>query len=339
MSARTKSPPKGFSIIEFMIAITLGALLLAAASSVYITNKTTYKAQEQLARLQENARYAIYILNRDIRMAGYQGCGGEEHIQLNNLIRNSSGVLDYDTPLLGHDGSPGGFTPALPVNLSSNAISGSDVIEVKMASPTSVQLRNDMGQAWHPILVYHRTSIQQGDPIIISNCKYGDIFIAGSNSTASYITHSIFHNTSFYLTLAYNTNAKVMKYNYYAFYVKDTGRANSVGDPIFALMRQDVSGNEVELVEGVEQMKITYGVDTDSDKSPNVYQTAATVETNNNWNNVISVQINLLLATTENVSNKRQSYRFNETIYTPSDRKLRREWQTLINIRNRGLPT
>jgi len=55
------------------------------------------------------------------------------------------------------------------------------------------------------------------------------------------------------------------------------------------------SENVEELIQGVENMQIRYGVDTDSDGAINQYQTSTQV--NNNWNNVISVRITLLVNT------------------------------------------
>ena len=130
-----------------------------------------------------------------------------------------------------------------------------------------------------------------------------------------------------------------MRFLYYAFYIKDTGRVNSQNQPILALVRLDSDGNEDEIAEGVEQMRITYGVDTDADNAADTYQTAAQVNSANNWNNVISVQINLLMATIDGVNDRSQAYTFNGVTTTPADRKLRRQWDTFVTLRNRGLPS
>ncbi|WP_133129558.1 PilW family protein [Legionella yabuuchiae] len=330
---------KGFSIVEFMISITLGGVLLATAGAVYLTNKTTFKVQDSLARLQENARYAIHFLNKEIRMAGYQGCPNSHLVDMTNIVTNPSPALVFDTPVYGYDGLSASFSPALPSNLSGKAIANSDVIEVRRASRTNVQLRADMVRKNNPILVYDRLGIVAGEVIMISSCNTGDIFIAGSNTNATAITHTTSNNTTNDLSAAYKAGAHIMRFVYFAFYVKDTGRTNSNNEPIYALVRQDLDGNEIELVEGIERMKVIYGVDTNDDYAADTFQTATEVNTSNNWDKVISLRINLLFATTENVSNQTQAYQFNDTTYSSTDRKLRREWQTLITLRNRGLPS
>ena len=330
---------KGFSIIEFLIAMTLGTLLVATVSSVYISNKSTFRVQEGLARLQENARFTTYFLNHELRMVGFQGCGGQNFVTMNNLIKAPTNTLLYDTPLFGFDGLTSSFSPVLSSNLTGKVAPDTDAIEIRMATNTNVQLKDDMNLANNPILVYDRLGIQAGEVVMISNCHVGDIFIAGGNTNATSITHTVTNNTSNSLSTAYTAGAQVMRYIYHAFYIKNTGRTNADGQPVYALIRQDVNGNEVEIVEGIEQMRVRYGVDTNDDKTADVYQTATEVNSGNNWNNVISIKLNLLFATVENVQNTPQTYQFNGETITPTDRKLRREWQSVISIRNRALPS
>jgi len=329
---------KGFSIIEFMIAISLGALLIASAASIYLSGKRTFNSQYGLARLQENARYANFRINQDIRMAGFLGCGNQNSVEITNRIKNPSQILSSTQPIKGYDATNGSFSPSLPSNLSANALAGSDVLEIRMGSSEDALLSSNMNLTNNPIAVHDRLTINAGDILMISNCQVGDVFVAGSNSNSVVITHAANENTSNDLSVAYTTDANVMKYLYYAYYVKNTGRTNASNEPILALMRQDVSGNEDEIAEGVEQMQVRYGVDTNSDRAADQYQTATEVEAGNNWDNVISVNMRLLFATTGNVSTEAQPYTFNGTTTTPSDTKLRREWNSFITLRNRGLP-
>jgi type IV pilus assembly protein PilW len=56
-----------------MVAITLGAVLIYGAVQVYVDSRRTYNITESTARLQETARYAMSLLEADIRMANYWG--------------------------------------------------------------------------------------------------------------------------------------------------------------------------------------------------------------------------------------------------------------------------
>lgn len=65
---------RGFTMIELMIALLLGMLVVAAASSLFLSNKRVYGATEAIGRIQENQRGAFEILARDIREAGTNPC-------------------------------------------------------------------------------------------------------------------------------------------------------------------------------------------------------------------------------------------------------------------------
>jgi len=60
----------GFSLVEFMIALTLGLVVLLAVGSIFIGSQQTYRVQEDNARIQESGRYALEMIGRSIRQAG-----------------------------------------------------------------------------------------------------------------------------------------------------------------------------------------------------------------------------------------------------------------------------
>lgn len=66
-------PPKrqaGLTLVEIMIALTLGLIVLLAIGSIYLGSRQTYRVQEDNARLQEAGRYALEVVGRSIRQAG-----------------------------------------------------------------------------------------------------------------------------------------------------------------------------------------------------------------------------------------------------------------------------
>ncbi len=64
----------GLSLIEIMIALLIGAFLIGGVLQIFIGSKQTYRMQENLSRLQENGRFALDFLAKDIRSAGYREC-------------------------------------------------------------------------------------------------------------------------------------------------------------------------------------------------------------------------------------------------------------------------
>ncbi len=63
----------GLSLIELLVAMTIGGILIFGAAKVYVDSRKTYELNETTARLQETARYALSIVEADIRMSNYWG--------------------------------------------------------------------------------------------------------------------------------------------------------------------------------------------------------------------------------------------------------------------------
>lgn len=71
---RIPTPPgeqRGFSLVEFMVAMTISLLVVAAASAVYLNSSQTQRALTERQNLFEGARVAMDIIGRDLENAGY----------------------------------------------------------------------------------------------------------------------------------------------------------------------------------------------------------------------------------------------------------------------------
>jgi type IV pilus assembly protein PilW len=64
---------KGVSLVELMVALVIGMVLIGGAVTVYVQSRNSYGVNETVARLQENARFALSIIEPDIRMSNYWG--------------------------------------------------------------------------------------------------------------------------------------------------------------------------------------------------------------------------------------------------------------------------
>ncbi|MFA4910267.1 MAG: prepilin-type N-terminal cleavage/methylation domain-containing protein [Desulfobacteria bacterium] len=73
LSVRKNEP--GFTLIEIMIALAIAGILLVSIYNLYISQSRTYTVQEQVSEMQQNARVAMNIISRDIRMAGFNPTG------------------------------------------------------------------------------------------------------------------------------------------------------------------------------------------------------------------------------------------------------------------------
>ena len=63
----------GVSLVELLVAVVIGLLLLLGVIQIYLTSKQSYNAQAELARMQENGRFAMDLITRDLRRAGFWG--------------------------------------------------------------------------------------------------------------------------------------------------------------------------------------------------------------------------------------------------------------------------
>jgi len=85
---------RGVSLIELIIAMAIGAIILLGITSIYASSKKSSKVQEGLSRVQENGRFVIEFLSRDIRMAGFpQGSGP---LAFNDLTTTEGAPGDSD---------------------------------------------------------------------------------------------------------------------------------------------------------------------------------------------------------------------------------------------------
>jgi len=74
---RTRSAA-GLSLIEIMIALAISSVLVLGLVEVFAASRTAYQLSTGLARVQENGRFALDFLQRDVRMAGHLGCVNDQ---------------------------------------------------------------------------------------------------------------------------------------------------------------------------------------------------------------------------------------------------------------------
>lgn len=99
---------KGFTLTELLVAIAISGVVMAGIYSSFYAQQKTFVAQEQTAAMQQNLRAAMYLMEREIRMAGYDptgDAGAGIHTADTNGIRitkdttddSGTGVPDGDT--------------------------------------------------------------------------------------------------------------------------------------------------------------------------------------------------------------------------------------------------
>jgi type IV pilus assembly protein PilW len=69
--SRSLSGERGFTLLEILIALTIGLFLLGALLIIVQTNKTVFGNQNQLSQLQDGERMALMMMSDVIQSAGY----------------------------------------------------------------------------------------------------------------------------------------------------------------------------------------------------------------------------------------------------------------------------
>jgi len=61
----------GFTLVELLVAVALGLVVMAGLYQTFRTQHDTYIVQDQVAAMQQNLRAAMYLITRDLQMAGW----------------------------------------------------------------------------------------------------------------------------------------------------------------------------------------------------------------------------------------------------------------------------
>ena len=62
----------GFTLLELLVSMSLGLFLMAGLIQVLLTNKEVFRVQENSARMQEDGRFAVTVLNNTLSLTGYR---------------------------------------------------------------------------------------------------------------------------------------------------------------------------------------------------------------------------------------------------------------------------
>jgi type IV pilus assembly protein PilW len=230
-----------------------------------------------------------------------------------------------------------------------NAVPGSDALVLFSASGDPVYL--SAPTAGGTIDVSSSTGLAAGQVAVISDCVKSTAFQVGTsdNNTPGVLTiGSISPGPGNYqnnFSVGYQAGSQVLAANVIVYYV---GQDQDNSPALFET--QSLSDGSMAkpqvIVPGVENMQILYGVDTTGGSTlstPNQYLTAAQVDATNNWANVLSLQLGLLVRSDTGampLPATAQTFDvLNTYITAPRDTRLRHVFTTTIYLRNAPLPT
>jgi len=351
---------RGLTLVELMVALTIGLFIAAFVGGIYLASARSARYQEAMARLQENARFAMETMSRSVRNTGYLGCGAvSKFANVVNGGRNNW-WLNLERPIVGFEGGistlPAEITspasdPNVPLSVVKPAIDGSDAfisVSLDDSEELSVISHDPIGGQINTVA----HSIQPGNIAIITDCNHTALFQVSGPSNTSSIEHNIGTakpgncqkelgancGAPILQNYTFRPGATIMQLSSNAFYIGEASAGNSHSLWTVSLGVNKNNGDLItpatELVQGVDDMQILYGEDTDKDGYPNRYISADAVT---DWPAIVSLQISLLMSTIEDgMASSPQTYEFNGQSITAKDRRVRRTYTSVINLRNRS---
>lgn len=359
----TTTRTRGFSLVELMVALLLGLILTAGMIQLFNGSKATFSTNDALARVQENGRFALEILKRELRESGTHGfCAAQlnirNHVAADPLLDE---ILDIDRPIIGWEftgtgrganfslpadltppGGSGGWAAtdigALPAGLVGQIVPGSDVLVMRRVVP--IPLLTAGGSSTNSIDLVDKDGNStnhglEGNPVaLVTDCASGaDLFRV--NNPASSTSFNIGGGT---LSTTYGEGMQAFELVITAYYVG----LGADGEP--ALFALDLGRNiRQELVAGVENMQVLYGFSRAAPQgdgqSVNDWITASEIPADG-WGQVISLRVGFGARSPEAADTNRavQTFDLAETnIQSQGDGRMRHGFSATVALRNQLL--
>lgn len=260
---------KGFSILEIFISLVVGIFLLGGVLATFTSMKSTSQQTSTYGLLQENGRIAINLLSNDLMRQGFWGelSGNLAFSSLLNVPAQEAGDCVGDglnnssfPQNIGHFRTLWGETASSSnlLNCITNAKSGSDVIQIKRVISSSLVEADVANNRYYLITNMNSGEIFAGDASPIPTIDYGNIW----------------------------------EYQHHIYYVRED-TINGVSVPILMqgrLINTDTVIDFNPILDGIEMIRFSYGVDTDNDGAVNAFISADEMP-ESYWDNEFDVRI------------------------------------------------
>jgi type IV pilus assembly protein PilW len=324
MSVSLKRRRQGFSLVELMIAMTLGIIVMGAILYSYLGSRSSYRLNDEMSRLQENARVVMDRLGKDLQMAAYAGCAGVDRLRANAALTGA--VADFRS---------GVFATHLNAGAT---LAGDNAYDLRVVAPSAqLLLTSDVSAGDNNINVNLagaaiNEAIAPGDLLILNNCNDGELLkIDAASSTSISVVDALAqgfaHADSSAVVISSRSGSPGVSY-----------QMENAADGASVILKR----NGQELVSGVEAFRVCFGTgnayasdDSAIDAIVRAENVAAT-----NLRNVISVHIDMVLGSDSPTlleQNQTQIFTLcgSATPVTWTDKKLRKLFSTTVSLRNK----
>ncbi len=319
---------RGLTLVELMVALALGVLLSAAMVNAYVVAKRHYFHEEQIARLQENGRYALRLLTRELDMVGFWG--GATDIQA--LSPESVDGDCGDQPWALEASNSLDFID--DVQEADSLMTTIEGIEISCLDATTLQLATD-------VLVVKRSASAPSweEGVTAANLTLSSIpgwYLRVANSHANRWVQlrpiDLPSRPAEAEPSAYwEAVSKIL-------FIQRFGVAANAGEMLPTLCMKVLAGSGMTtrcLAEGIENLQLEFGVDTDGDGTANRFIANPTAQ---QLARASLARIYLLVRSVEPIASHRDTkqYVLGRTIVPAyGDNYLRRVFTTTVRLRNR----
>lgn len=325
----------GIGLVEIMISLVLGLIVTGAIVQIYLTTKRQNDMQGSLTGRQESARFAAQIIQRDAQMAGYRGCLRDVGNVTNSLNTPNDFLYRFGRHVEGFEDGVGA-----PASIT-NVVANTDVLTLRTVDDPGLFTTAAMGNATaDPVTTagLDPAPLAVNDIALITDCGGAAIFqVTGYDTGTGAIVHntggSAPGNASKNLVRRFAAGSQLFTVRTTTYFIRNSD--NGTGPALWR--RSGGVAAPQELAEGIENLQVLYGVDTDGNQTADEYRTANNVAAAD-WANVVSLQVALLVAgVTDRVSetDPRTFDLLGEVVGPFDDGRLRRVVTFTVALRNR----
>jgi type IV pilus assembly protein PilW len=340
----------GFTLVELMVALAISLLLLAGVVAIFSSSRVSYESTDQLSRIQETGRFALDLMSRHVRASGFSGCSRQPNY-VSSVVSDAASVQwnFLGGPVQGFDADGSSWTPALgdavpgaAANAPGSLTPGSDVLVVRgpRLGVRPAVLTIPMAGATDVLTVDSTTNFEDNEVVMAYSCEGQSVFVAvKAGNTLTHDTDAPAPgNASDSTNFPFRANAEVVPVETVVYYVGKSSGGVDVPDDTTSLWRRRAEQGAEELVQGVEQMQVEYGIDTTMDRIVDNYVDASAVT---NWDQVVALRIALLIRSVQEYGTDRDTRSYtlfdNDPVPAANDRRQREIFTTTVSIRNRVL--
>lgn len=300
----------GLTLIEVMIGLALSATITIGLTQLFIASSQTYKLLEGQSLIQDAGRFSIEFISRAAQRAGFKGCFSTNEDLHKTFLADVPYEFNLNVGLVGYEGETTAWSPDIETIMpktvagidtnvyvagtdgagngidTTDIVRGTDIVTFRYISTVFNRLAVAMPTSTEEVDVVPSSFEFGADHMVyIHDCEKGTIFRVTGISTAANIQHTSLvdpdgYTNSFSRLAEFNsfdTDAYVNAIVTRTFFIAPGLDVNDQGNKPLSLWQKVGLSAPEEIVEGIEDLQIEYGIDTDSDDIPNRYVDADSV--------------------------------------------------------------